>query len=187
MKSKTTLFGLALVLMALVMWMPGATAGVGGNNPLAGNGGSPFGFGQKIAGTWVGEGPFGGSLTLFADGNVSAISGACCGAGGGANIQSEAFGNWVRTGTHQITLRAYIIGTRYDEDAQPANGFVAAPAQVLDFAQDFESYTGILCTTVFNYELGDPIPNVETDVPDFTVGPFPLGDNRRLSVFLECP
>ncbi|MHC4304840.1 MAG: hypothetical protein ACYTFF_07905 [Planctomycetota bacterium] len=185
MKCKTMIFGLSLGLVAGLMWMPGSAAD-GQDFALMGGGESPFGFGKKIAGTYSSPAGFGGALTLNADGTVIAISGSCCGAGANANIQSPALGNWERTGVRQVTLRALIIGTQYDLAGQPMDNFAAAAAEVLDFAEDFQSYTGTLCTSLWFYPLEGPIPDVDVDPPDLIVGPFPLA-NTRLAVFQECP
>jgi hypothetical protein len=184
MKIKSTWFGLLAVLVGFAIWMPGSSAD-GQDFALMG-GETPFGFGKKIAGTYFSPAGFGGTLTLNADGTVAAISGACCGAGANANIQSEAFGNWERTGVNQITLRAVVVGTQYDAAALPMNNFIATAMEVLDFSEDYQSYTGTLCTALWFYELGDPMPDVEMEEPLLILGPFPI-DGSRLSVFQECP
>jgi hypothetical protein len=182
MKCKIALVSILFLTLALVVALPGAVAVDGPEGELGGG----FGFGQRVAGTYFSPAGFGGTLTLHADGTVAAISGACCGSGANANIQSEAFGNWERSGTHQVTLRALIVGTQYDPAAQPLNNFVAVAMEVLDFDSDYESYTGTLCTALWFYDLGDPMPDVEVEEPLLTVGPFDV-DGARLAVFQECP
>ncbi|MHC4767577.1 MAG: hypothetical protein ACYTEI_02565 [Planctomycetota bacterium] len=184
MKCKTTLFGLSLVLVAGLMWMPGSAAEGQGRSMLQ-NGKSTFGFGQRIAGTYFSNAGFGGTLTLHADGTVVALSGACCGDNAG-NIQSESYGNWVRTGTRQITLRTVAIGTNFDWGVGPIGNFIATPMEVLDFAPDFQSYTGNLCTSVWFYDLGGGnMPDVEVDPPLLTIDFGPVASSR-LAVFIEC-
>ena len=194
MKAKTTLLALSLVLLALVIWMPGAAASEESGNP-AGHIGGGFGFGQRVAGTYSGGtgSQWGGSLTLHADGTVSAMSSSCCGAGGDPNIQSEAWGNWERTGPRQVTLRAMIIGTRHDFDNAdpelqgPTTNFIAVASQVLDFAPDFQSYTGEHCVAIWNYDVWPaPAPDIETVDPDAHYGPFAI-TNFRLPVYHYCP
>jgi hypothetical protein len=181
MKIKFTLLGLLILALGLVITLPAATAGDAGNE-------DPYGFGQRIAGTWTGGGGnWGGSLTLHADGTVSAMSSSCCGAGGDPNIQSEAWGNWERTGPRQVTLRAMIIGTRHDWVTGPTDNFIAVASQVLDFAPDFQSYTGGHCVAIWNYPLGQLPPDIETVPPDMGPwGPFPIS-NYRLPVYHYCP
>ncbi|MHC4219033.1 MAG: hypothetical protein ACYSU7_11325 [Planctomycetota bacterium] len=187
MKRKITWFGLLTLLMGLVIWLPGAVA-----NDGFGNAAVNLGFGKKIAGTYFSNAGFGGTLTLHSDGTVVALSGACCGDNPG-NIQSEAYGNWVRTGEYQIELRTVAIGTNHDfsneipELQGPVGNFIATPMEVLDFAEDFQSVTGTLCTSVWLYGLGPgTMPDVEVDAPLVTVGPFPVAMSR-LAVFVECP
>jgi hypothetical protein len=185
MKSKFTLIGLLILALGLVITMPGAMANDDGDDL-----GGGFGFGQRIAGTYFNNvGPFGGTLTLNADGTVGgAISGSCCGNAG--NVQSEAFGNWVRTGIRQIELRTVVIGTTYNFDLIPPDGpdgnFIATPMVVLEFAEDFNSFEGELCTQVWFYELGGQMPDVNYDMPDLALGPFPGYNMSRLPVFIEC-
>jgi hypothetical protein len=156
---------------------------------------SPFGFGMKVAGTYFSNAGFGGTLTLHADGTVVALSGACCGdqSPTPSNIQSESYGNWVRTGPRQIELRTVAIITQHDfsnsipEDQGPTGNVLATPSEVLDFAADFQSYTGTLCTPLWFYALGGgTMPDVEVDPPALTVGPFAVAGSR-LGVFVQCP
>jgi hypothetical protein len=138
MKVKVTLFGLLCLTLALVVTLPGAMAGAGGAASTSSMG---LGFGQRIAGTYFSPAGFGGTLTLHADGTVAAMSGACCGAGGGANIQSEAWGNWERTGVRQITLRTVVVATQYDPiTALPTGNFMATPAAEVEFDGDYQSF-----------------------------------------------
>ncbi|MHC4775327.1 MAG: hypothetical protein ACYTBR_08680, partial [Planctomycetota bacterium] len=159
MKSKITLFGLLFLALGLVVTLPGAMAGISGSTAAMD---APFGFGKRIAGTYFSPAGFGGTLTLHADGTIVALSGACCGNAG--NVQSESYGNWVRTGEYQITLRTVAIGTNW-AGGVPTDNFIATPMEVLDFAEDFQSYTGNLCTSVWLYGIGDPMPDVEVDLP----------------------
>ncbi|MHC4416857.1 MAG: hypothetical protein ACYS0G_16435, partial [Planctomycetota bacterium] len=147
MKSKVTLFGLLFLSLALVITLPGAMASIGGDGTSLDGIGGGFGFGQRIAGTYFSPAGFGGTLTLHADGNVSAMSGACCGSGGGNNIQSEAWGNWERTGPYQIVLRTVVVATQYDPvTALPTGNFIATPAAEIEFDQEFPMFEGSLCT-----------------------------------------
>jgi len=186
------LFGLLFLALGLVVTLPGAMAGAGGDEGAYGN---SYGFGNKIAGTYSGGTgtQWGGSLTLHADGTVSAMSSSCCGSSFDPNIQSTAWGNWERTGVLQVTLRAMIIGTRHDFDnadptAQgPTTQFIAVATQVLDFAPDFQSYTGEHCVGIWNYDVWPaPAPDIETVEPDAHYGPFPI-TNFRLPVYHYCP
>lgn len=177
------MLGLLFLSLALVVALPGAMAGDGYDQI-----GGGFGFGQRIAGTYlVTEGTFTGSLTLHADGNVTAMSSACC--GDANNVQSEAFGNWVRTGPYQITLRTVAILTGYnfaDPDPHgPTGNIIAAPTEVLDFAPDFQTYTGSLCTQLWFYPLGVLPPDIDDVDPDLTI---PFGDvaGAKLDVYYAC-
>jgi hypothetical protein len=182
MRSKITLFGLLFLALALVVSLPGAMAGDGNDDSQNGDGPS---FGDRIAGTYFSNAGFGGTLTLHADGTVVALSGACCGDNAG-NIQSESYGNWKRTGQRQITLRTVAIGTNHDWGAGPLANFIATPMEVLDFAPNFKSYTGNLCTSVWLYDLGGGVmPDVEVDAPLVTLDFGPV-EGSRLDVFIEC-
>ncbi len=145
-----------------------------------------LGFGQRIAGTYFSNAGFGGTLTLHADGTVVALSGACCGDNAG-NIQSESYGNWVRTGPRQIEVRTVAIVTNHDWGVGPTGNVLATPSEVLDFAPDFQSYEGTLCTPLWFYDLGPgTMPDVEVDAPAFIAGPFDVAGSR-LAVFVDCP
>ncbi len=168
----------------------------------AGDGGADFGagpgFGKRIAGTYFSNAGFGGTITLHADGTVVALSGQCC--GNAPNIQSESYGNWVKTGPMQIELRTVAIGTNWGIDVlaegqgsdttlstAPTGNFIATPSEVLDFAEDFQSYTGTLCTPLWFYDLGfGQMPNILVEEPQLVFGPFPVG-GTRLPVEVVCP
>jgi hypothetical protein len=181
MNAKSMSFVCVVVLLGLVVCLPVADAQLA----IQGQSGNPFGFGKRIAGTYFSPAGFGGTLTLHADGTVVALSGQCC--GNAANIQSESYGNWVRTGPFQIELRTVAIGTNHDWLAGPTGNFIATPSEVLDFAPDFQSLTGTLCTSVWFYPLGVAVmPDVEVVPADLVVGPFPVAMSR-LSVFVDCP
>jgi hypothetical protein len=181
MKTRITLFGVLILALALVVTLPGAMA----QNSMQGSGG--LGFGKRIAGTYFSPAGFGGTLTLGADGTVAAMSGACCGAGGGANIQSEAWGNWEQTGNRSIMLRTVVVATQYDPvTALPTSNFIATPAAEIEFDSNYTSFEGTLCTALWFYDIGDPMPDVEVVPPDLVVGPFPYA-MPKLSVFQECP
>jgi hypothetical protein len=183
MRGRITFGALALLLLAVAF-------GMGGQRMNMAAAENPLGFGMRIAGTYFSTAGFGGTLTLNADGTVMAVSGSCCGNAG--NIQSEAWGNWVKTGPYQIELRTVVIGTLYDfanadpELQGPTGNFIATPTEVLDFAPDFQSFTGSLCTSVWFYDLGASMPDVNVDPPTVVVGPFDIA-MERLPVFVECP
>jgi hypothetical protein len=186
MKIKVTLFSLLFLALGLVVALPGAMAGAGGDAVAYGG----IGFGKRIAGTYFSPAGFGGALTLTADGTVVALSGACC--GNSPNIQSEAYGNWVRTGEYSIQLRTVAIGTNHDfSNADPmlqgpTGNWIATPMVDMEFAPDFQSFAGTLCTSLWFYDLGGSMPDVDVDPPLLTLGPFPYAMSR-LAVFVECP
>ena len=134
--SKSRLFVMLFVAAALIVsanvWTEARDAAIG--NP------TPFGFGQRIAGTYLSQSFFfggAGTLTFHADGTLAAISGTCCGITG--SIQSEGYGNWVRTGPREIELTAVVIAR--SEGAEP--GFtdaICTPSERLEFDEDFENY-----------------------------------------------
>ncbi len=174
----------AVVIVSGTVW---TQAGDGG-----GIGPSRATFGQRIAGTYFSNAGFGGTLTLHADGTVVALSGACCGDNAG-NIQSESYGNWVKTGRRQIEVRTVALITNHDfsnsdpELQGPIGNVIATPSEVLDFTEDFQSYTGTLCTALWWYDLGgNAMPDVETVPPAFIAGPFEVAGSR-LAVFVDCP
>jgi hypothetical protein len=186
MKGRITFGVFALLLLAVMFGMP-AAEGQHTNMAASDN---PLGFGMRIAGTYFSPAGFGGTLTLNADGTVMAVSGSCCGNAG--NVQSEAWGNWVKTGPREIELRTVVIGTLYDyanadpELHGPTGNFIATPSEVLDFAPDYESFTGSLCTSVWFYDIGASMPDVNVDTPAVVLGPFDIA-MERLPVFVECP
>lgn len=172
-------------------------------NPFTNSG---LGFGMRIAGTYVGTaGPFSGALTFHADGTLSAISNACCGNGFGGHIESEGFGNWRRTGPFQIELAGVVASTYYDEFHVPLpaerNG-VCVASERIDFAPDFESYTGELVTKCWVESpaiaalfggTGGPLPNLinperEPDLctVDLVGGPIPIAGERLPAVYPAC-
>ncbi len=153
----------------------------------AGDGGAraSLGFGQRIAGTYVAPtGFFGpGALMLHADGTLAAASGTCCGAAGDDSIQSEAMGNWVRTGSRQIEVTALVIATIYDLDtALPDHNSACMVSERLDFESDFQSYTGVLATACWN-SSDEGWANVPTDL----LNPDRDPDICTLELFGEIP
>lgn len=98
----------------------------------------------------------------------------------------------MRTGPRQIELRTVAIITNHDfsnsdpELQGPTGNVLATPTEVLDFSDDFQSYTGTLCTTVWLYPLGGPMPDIEEDEP---LGTFDFGEvsGARLPARLQCP
>ena len=84
-------------------------------------------------------------------------------------------------------LRTVAVATQYDPvTALPTGNFIATPAAVVDFAEDFQSFEGSLCTALWFYGLGDPMPDIEVVPPDLVFGPFPYA-MPRMAVFQECP
>jgi 3-hydroxyisobutyrate dehydrogenase len=91
--------------------------------------------------------------------------------------------------SRHIMLRTVVVGTQYnygDPPHGPTGNIIATPMEVLDFAEDFQSFTGTLCTSVWLYGLEDPMPDVEADLPLVRLGPFPVAMSK-LSVFVDCP
>lgn len=186
MRTKNVLGALCALTFVGFVYYPAAAQKTGGaGNPV---------FGTLIAGTYFSNSGFGGTLTLHADGTVVALSGQCC--GNAPNVQSESYGNWIRTGPRQIELTTVAIGTNWAFDVPDPNGhlstiptsnFVATPSEVLTFSNDFQSFTGSLCTSVWFYNLGfGTMPDVTVQPPDLIVGPFPV-DGTRLAVNVVCP
>ena len=182
MKARIIVGALSALSLAGLLYYPAAAQSMGNTDN--------FGFGKQIAGTYFSNAGFGGTVTLHADGTVVALSGQCC--GNAPNVQSESYGNWVRTGPKQIKLSTVAIGTSWDPTSGTTvrtGNFIATPSQVLDFAADFQSFTGELCTRVWFFPLGAGVmPDILDPLvlPDLTVGPFPVA-STRLPVDVICP
>ena len=126
MRKRTFYF---MSLISAVVIVSGTVWTQAGDGP--GIGPSRATFGQRIAGTYFSNAGFGGTITLHADGTVVALSGACCGNAG--NIQSESYGNWVRTGPRQIEVRTVALITYHNWGTGPSGNAIATPSEVLDF------------------------------------------------------
>jgi hypothetical protein len=177
MKSRFTLFGLLFLSLAWVVTLPGAMAGDGYDQI-----GGGFGFGQKVAGTFMDEGGLPaigaswiGTMTFNADGTVTTTNTSCClGAG---TFQSPGHGVWERTGNMQITLTALI----FIFNADGTDNAIAKPTIVIDFDQGFDTAAGVINTEIF---LPGMDPLVDAPVVCFA-GPESF---RRLHVTtLGCP
>jgi len=104
----------ALVLIALAAAALGVAFSVGGSGNQdgwgQGNSNAPFGFGQQIAGAWLGvtdsgNGPFEFVMQLSADGNLLMNNTVI---NDGNNNLTTAVGVWKRTGVRTIAMTALI-------------------------------------------------------------------------------
>jgi hypothetical protein len=147
MKRKLVVITLCSLALGLVIVLPGARAQIPVDNTVALPAAPIFGFGLQIAGTYYSPA---GSMSLHADGTLTAASATCCGGQSPENIQSEAIGNWVRTGGRQIELS----GVVYVDHTEGGRAICLA-SQQLDFAPDFQSYTGLQVTACWYEDCAD--------------------------------
>ena len=69
----------------------------------------------------------------------------------------------------------------------PTGNWIASPSVEIEFAPDFQSFAGTLCTALWFYPLGAGVmPDIEVVPPDGVWGPFPYA-MERLPVYVVCP